>query len=198
MAACRARVGLVDSGPVDLSLLKHQPTLVGAALRLEPMGPEHFDGLWPMFAVEPGGPGGALADFTREQVRAGLARARDRHDRADWTIVRRRDERVLGEVVLFELDEDNESMTFRIALVSAEVFDRGYGSEATRLARDFAFGPLGLHRVALEVAADNARAIRVYEKAGFILEGRRREVTRVDGGWRDTLDMAMLERDPRG
>lgn len=88
-------------------------------------------------------------------------------------------------------------MTFRIALVGPEVFDRGYGTEATRLVRDFAFGPLGLHRLSLDVVADNERAIRVYDKVGFVLEGRRREVQRVAGLWRDTLELGMLVTDPR-
>lgn len=183
---------------VDLSLLEHQPTLVGAVVRLEPIGVEHLDALWPLFAdPESRTATGPIAEFTREQVRAGLLRARERLDRADWAVVRIADGRAVGEVVLFELDEDHDAMTFRIALVGPEVFDHGYGTEATRLVRDFAFGPLGLHRLSLEVVADNERAIRVYDKAGFVLEGRRREVQRVAGLWRDTLEMGMLATDPR-
>lgn len=127
---------------MDVSVLVSQPTLRGRLVRLEPLGPEHFEGLWPMFAVDAGQAGDGLAEFTRAQVRSGMALARDRHDRADWTIIRLADDAVLGEVVLFELDEDCESMEFRIALVGPAVFDRGYGTEATRLVRDFALGPL--------------------------------------------------------
>jgi len=183
---------------VDLSLLERQPTLVGATVRLEPIGVEHLDALWPLFAdPESRTATGPLAEFTREQVRAGLRRAGERLDRADWAIVRVADGRAIGEAVLFELDEDHDAMTFRIALVGPEVFDQGYGTEATRLVRDFGFGPLGLHRLGLEVVDDHRRAIRVYEKVGFVLEGRRREVQRVAGRWLDTLDMGMLASDPR-
>ena len=88
-------------------------------------------------------------------------------------------------------------MEFRIALVGPEQFDRGYGTEATLLVRDFAFGPLGLRRLTLEVAASNARARRVYERAGFVVEGVRRQVRLVDGLWDDVVDMALLASDPR-
>jgi len=183
---------------VDLRLLEHQPTLVGKLVRLEPMGPEHFEGLWPMFADEEGrSSSDPMAQFTREQVRLGMARARERHDRADWAIVAVEEETILGEVVLFELDEDNESMVFRIALVGPSVFDQGYGTEATRLVRDFAFEQLELHRLSLEVFDDNPRARRVYEKCGFLIEGVRRDAQRIDGSWHDAIEMALLDSDPR-
>ncbi len=181
---------------MDVSVLVSQPTLSGRLVRLEPLGPEHFEGLWPMFAVDAGQADEGLAEFTRAQVRSGMALARERHDRADWTVVRLADEVVLGEVVLFELDEDCESMEFRIALVGPAVFDRGYGTEATRLVRDFALGPLGLHRLTLQVLDDNARARHVYAACGFQVEGVRRDARRVDGSWHDVIDMAILGDDP--
>ncbi|MEO7061321.1 MAG: GNAT family protein [Lapillicoccus sp.] len=183
---------------IDLSLLTAQPTLVGVLVRLEPMGVEHLHGLWPMFADEGVRAGtGTMHQFAREQIRIGLASSRDRKDRADWAILRVADDAVLGEVVLMDLDEDCESMSFRIALLGPEVFGRGYGTETTRLVRDFALGPLGLHRLALEVNAFNAAAIAVYTKVGFVEEGVRRDAGHRDGKWYDVHDMAMLETDPR-
>ena len=183
---------------VDLQLLRHQPTLVGALVHLEPMGPQHFDGLWPMFADdEVRDATGALHAFTREQIRAGMARAGERHDRADWVIVLRTGGAVLGEAVLMDLDEDNASMAYRISLVGPEVHGRGYGTETTRLVRDFALGPLELHRLTLEVNSFNVAASAVYRKAGFVLEGVRREAVRREGAWHDVHEMAIIASDPR-
>ena len=179
---------------MDPTQLRYQPTLRGRSVRLEPMGPEHADGLGPLFLDQASSP---LAAVLATQVRMGLAVAKDRADRADWVIVRNADGLVLGEVVLFDLDADHDAMEFRIALVGPEQFDRGYGTEATLLVRDFAFGPLGLRRLTLEVAASNARARRVYERAGFVVEGVRRQVRLVDGLWDDVVDMALLASDPR-
>jgi len=61
-----------------------------------------------------------------------------------------------------------------------------------------AFGPLGLHRVSLEVFAFNARAIHVYEKVGFRHEGRMRDALWWDGAPHDTLLMAALAVDIPG
>lgn len=167
-------------------------------MQLDPIGPEHYDGLLPMFADEQelAGPG-LLTDFARERIRAGLARARDRHDRADWAILRRCDGTVLGEAVLFQLDEANQSMQYRISLVDRIVRGRGYGTEATRLVRDFAFTALGLHRMWLEVNAFNTAAITAYAKVGFRLEGVRREAIWHERRWWDVHEMALIESDPR-
>jgi RimJ/RimL family protein N-acetyltransferase len=183
---------------VKLQLLRHQPTLTGARVRLEPMGPQHFDGLWPMFADDELRAGSrTLHEFTREQIRTGMAKARERHDRADWVIVRVEDDAVLGEAVLMDLDEDNESMAYRISLIGPEVYGHGYGTETTRLVRDFALGPLALHRLALEVNSFNEAAIAVYTKAGFVREGVRREAVRRGRTWFDVHDMAIIATDPR-
>jgi len=59
--------------------------------------------------------------------------------------------------------------------------DQGMGSEALRLALAFAFGELNLHRLQLTVFSYNARAIHVYERAGFLREGSFREMLHRDG-----------------
>ena len=48
---------------------------------------------------------------------------------------------------------------------------------------------------ALRVFADNARAIRAYEKVGFQHEGRLRQDNFYNGAYRDTLLMGLLRSD---
>ena len=86
------------------------------------------------------------------------------------------------------------------ATLSVEIFDpalwgRGLGTESIRLALGHAFGTLGLHRVELQVLSYNRRAIRAYEKCGFVHEGVVRECRRVDGQWIDDVRMAILDRE---
>ncbi|KAK4547843.1 hypothetical protein LTR36_010562 [Oleoguttula mirabilis] len=74
---------------------------------------------------------------------------------------------------------------------------REYGAELLRWACDYMFNDLGLHRCELEVAADNVRAMKCYEKVGFVVEGRQREAYLARGVWKDHVLMAMLEREWR-
>ncbi|GAA4168544.1 GNAT family protein [Gryllotalpicola koreensis] len=69
---------------------------------------------------------------------------------------------------------------------------KGFGTDALRVAVDFAFRELGLNRLQLTVAAFNSRGIKAYQKAGFVVEGRRRQATFHDGRFHDQLLMAIL------
>ncbi|MFJ8652042.1 GNAT family N-acetyltransferase [Streptomyces rochei] len=104
------------------------------------------------------------------------------------------DGEVLGEVVLHAWVPEERSCTFR-TLIGARGRGRGIGTEATRLIVGYAFEELGLHRVQLDAYAFNDRALRVYEKVGFVREGARREVERRDGVRVDEVLMAVLDHE---
>lgn len=74
-------------------------------------------------------------------------------------------------------------------------WDRGYGSDATRVLLKFCFMELVLHRVQLKVISYNQRAIRSYQKVGFKEEGTLREVIRRDGQFHDVVQMALLRHE---
>lgn len=67
--------------------------------------------------------------------------------------------------------------------------------EAIRLLLQYAFADLELHRIGVRVLAYNQRAIRAYEKCGFIIEGREREAAFVDGAWHDDVVMGIVDRE---
>lgn len=135
---------------------------------------------------------GTQQSFTLEQVEAFCARLFDDEDRLDYAITLKDDPTYIGEVVLNDIDWDNKSASFRIALGSASIFGKGYGSEATRLIIDHGFRILGLHRIELEVYDFNPRAQHVYEKAGFVREGVRRDVLLWDGKYQSAIIMSIL------
>jgi RimJ/RimL family protein N-acetyltransferase len=54
----------------------------------------------------------------------------------------------------------------------------------------------GFVRVELSVRADNMRAVRLYEKVGFVREGVLRDAVFVDGEFHDTVAMALIDRGP--
>lgn len=72
---------------------------------------------------------------------------------------------------------------------------KGYGTDAMRLALQYGFAELNLARVTLEVFANNPRAIRSYEKAGFRQEGVQREWLRRGGQRYDTISMGILREE---
>lgn len=183
---------------VSTAALTPPATLTTARLRLVPLGVEYLgdvmDGLQHEEFMRLTG---THATFTREEVKRFLTRIPGADDRADWAILRAADGAYLGEVVLNQLDRDNRSMNFRIALNSPATVGQGYGTEATRAAVQYGFEVIGLHRISLGVYAFNPRARRVYEKCGFVHEGTQRDALYWQGEWVDQHIMSILESDPR-
>jgi ribosomal protein S18 acetylase RimI-like enzyme len=51
---------------------------------------------------------------------------------------------------------------------------------------------IGLHRVELTVRQNNTRAIELYKKAGFAVEGLQRDAVQIDGLYENIVCMAIL------
>jgi RimJ/RimL family protein N-acetyltransferase len=116
-------------------------------------------------------------------------------DSLAMAIHRRDDERLIGTCALSQLDADNGSALFHITIGEKDTWGHGYGTAATRLMIDHAFGGLGLHRVGLTVFSFNERAIRSYRSVGFVVEGRAREAIWREGRWWDEISMSILDGD---
>lgn len=85
--------------------------------------------------------------------------------------------------------------TIGIAIMEKAYWSKGYGTDALRLLLDFVFSKLNLNRVQLDTWSGNTRAIRAYEKNGFVIEGRLRQNEYVDGQYYDTIMMGLLREE---
>jgi RimJ/RimL family protein N-acetyltransferase len=71
-------------------------------------------------------------------------------------------------------------------------WNQGYGTEVMRLALKLGFEGMNLNRIALKVYTNNPRAIRAYEKSGFVNEGRLRQAHYANGQYHDIIIMSVL------
>ena len=76
--------------------------------------------------------------------------------------------------------------------IAPEARGRGYAQAMMTLILDRAFARDWVHRVDLLVYSHNEAAIRAYQRAGFTLEGTRRESTPIDNEVWDTHIMSIL------
>jgi len=100
--------------------------------------------------------------------------------------------RLVGSIGTHGIDWRNRSSEVGLVVGDQAAWGRGLGTEAMRLLLGHLFSTLNLHRVWLRVFADNARAIRMYERLGFRLEGRQRDGDFREGSYRDVLLYAVL------
>ncbi len=123
---------------------------------------------------------------------------RERDDVAIFGIRLNEDDSLIGTCQLVGVDSVHRFAELQIRIGAAGQRGQGHGTEAVGLLVGHAFADLGLRRVQLHVFADNAPAIRCYEKAGFTHEGVRREGAFIDGQPRDVVMMGILASDAGG
>jgi RimJ/RimL family protein N-acetyltransferase len=82
--------------------------------------------------------------------------------------------------------------------IRRKFWGRGFGSEAVWLASRFGFRSMSLRRIEAIVVVGNTGSRRVLEKAGFRLEGRSREASRLSGRWVDEWRFGLLRGELAG
>jgi RimJ/RimL family protein N-acetyltransferase len=102
---------------------------------------------------------------------------------------------LVGATGLKDLDQRNRHAGFGIVIGRKDLWNKGLGTEATRLIVDWSFATLNMHRLWLHVYEFNVWAIRIYERIGFVREGLLREDCYRDGKYWNTVLMAMLRSD---
>ena len=102
--------------------------------------------------------------------------------------------RLIGNCGVFGIDKRVRSAEVGIMIGEKEYWNQGYGTEAMQLLLKHGFNTLNLNRIFLRVYETNPRAIRSYEKAGYVHEGRQRQAQYIDGQYVDDFIMSVLAR----
>ncbi len=109
-------------------------------------------------------------------------------------IVDKRSEKLAGLVQLGDYNWPNGRAMLAI-VIDPEFQGKGLGKEATELILDHAFNTLGLRKICLEVYEFNKRAIELYKKSGFKVEGKYKNHSLKDGKYYTLYFMTLLKRD---
>lgn len=173
------------------------PTLSGRRLLLRPVREEDLPRLLEILR-EPAVArhwSAADDDFDRRELLAGDAVAQGEHL---TTFVIERDGEIIGWIASSEqLHRDYRQAGIDLFLNPA-CHGQGYGGEAIRLVCRYLFEERGHHRITIDPAADNVRAICAYERVGFRRVGVMRRYERgADDVYHDGLLLDLLPEDLR-
>ncbi len=105
--------------------------------------------------------------------------------------------KMIGGCGLEKSSPENRNAELGIAIGDKAYWDGGYGTDTMRTLVRFGFEMMNLHRVQLDVYANNSRAMHVYEKVGFKVEVRKRKAIYKFGEYQDVLVMGILEGELR-
>lgn len=109
-----------------------------------------------------------------------------------FLIRRLEDDTPIGFIDLSGISAVHQDAWVGIGIGEPDCWGQGYGADAMRVMLRYAFMELNLHRVNLDVFADNPRAIKSYEKAGFVQEGTSHNRVFRDGRRWDIVFMGIL------
>jgi len=170
--------------------------IAGPRLFLSPINPEDYE-LYTKWMNDPGvtlnlGNHSQLFSLPREREFVEKMALDGRHQ---FAIVLREGERLIGGIGFNDLDQCNGRATLGIFIGEDCDRGKGYGAEAIRLLLGYGFNTLRLHNINLFVHSDNPRAVACYQKAGLQECGRRRECCFVNGGYVDSIQMDILDRE---
>lgn len=134
----------------------------------------------------------APAPTTRERFDARRAASADGDASEDVvSFVVDVDGAAVGSAVLFGYDSLARHAEAGISLVP-KARGRGIGTAAIVQLVEFGFVRRNLRRIHLQAIESNTGAIRAYEKAGFVVEGRQRQHAWVRGQYEDIVLMGIL------
>ncbi len=172
-----------------------------------------------MYPVKLVGPRVTLREFRRDDVDQALALVADdrvtrwlsfdsrTHQQAESMIegvIERAQQQLRAEYYLAAVRDDDSIIGFaRLGLngvqaaklgyaIGADFWGHGYALEAARLAVDFGFRELRLHRISAAIGPDNSRSIAVARRLGMQYEGRIRDHVFTNGAWRDSELYSIL------
>jgi len=99
----------------------------------------------------------------------------------------------IGNIELNSIDWISRSLEIGILIGDRACRNKGFGTEATIIMLDLIFKQMDFQRVYLNVGTHNTGAIKLYEKCGFSIEGKKRNSFFFDNHYVDVLEMSLLK-----
>ncbi|MEU6551337.1 GNAT family N-acetyltransferase [Streptomyces sp. NPDC046915] len=173
--------------------------VLGELVRLRPLEPSDAEAMWRwhndpdvMRWMSDGYPS-SLAQ-TRKRMEE---RPRNAYGEVLFGVEVPADAKLIGVVRLRDAEPETGCAELDLYLGEKDYWGRGYATDTMRTICRYGFQKMRLHKIRLTVVTENQAAHRVYQKVGFVDEGRLRQEFRRDGQWYDMFTMGLLEDELR-
>lgn len=133
--------------------------------------------------------------YTLEETEQFILAIASQPNAKGYMIEEKETNQTIGIISLINIDYKNRSAECVIDIGIKAMWGKGFAKTAISLILEFAFNELNLHRISLQVFSFNDRAIKLYEKIGFVFEGRLRQTLYRSGEWHDTILMGILKNE---
>ena len=116
------------------------------------------------------------------------------HDQRERRFVVEAYGKSVGLVELVEIDHVHRRAEFQI-IIAPDHQGKGIAFKAARLAMEYGFSVLNLYKIYLIVDRENHKAMHIYQKLGFEVEGELKHEFFINGQYRDVIRMCLFQHD---
>jgi RimJ/RimL family protein N-acetyltransferase len=116
----------------------------------------------------------------------------EKHNSFNFALRLKEDDRLIGFARLCRIEWTHATGSLQIGIGDRNDRGQGYGTEALHMLLRYAFDELNLYRLAASTVEYNTGAIRFFERAGFVVEVRRRQAIQRDGKRWDAVMLGLL------
>jgi RimJ/RimL family protein N-acetyltransferase len=107
----------------------------------------------------------------------------------------RKGRKLIGSISLKNIDRVNNNAEYGIIIGDKKSWNKGYGTEASKLLLNFGFGTMNLESIYLKCNEHNHGAIKAYKKAGFKKQGILRNNRYYNKEYSDSIVMDILKKE---
>ena len=113
-----------------------------------------------------------------------------------FAIVEKKSDRHIGNLRIADIDWIKRIVaSIGIMIGEKDCWGKSYGTEALRLAVDYCFDRLNMHKIIQTAAISSEASIRFLKTLGFVLEGTFRKEAFIDGEYEDAVRYGLLRED---
>ena len=127
----------------------------------------------------------------REYVNAKLG---DRNN-VFLAIILKEGDRHIGNIKLGPINWIHRFADVGLLIGEKDCWGKGYASEAIRLVVDYAFLQLNLHKLTASMYEDNHGSLKAFQRAGFQVEGVRKQIFYYRGKYVDSILVGVVKPD---
>lgn len=134
-------------------------------------------------------------DYTIEKLRQFLTEIENKRI-LFWAIYIKESNKHIGNIKIDPISKRHNRGEYGIMLGEKSEWGKGYAHEATDTIVKYCFEEKNLHKITLGVVEDNANAVELYKKAGFVVEGKYIDHGVYGGKYCNVLRMSIFNKKP--
>jgi RimJ/RimL family protein N-acetyltransferase len=131
-------------------------------------------------------------EWSVEKLRNYVGEIRGNPDYLFLAIILKNGDKHVGNIKIGPINRIHKFADVGIIIGEKSLWGKGFATETIRLAADYAFNTLGLHKLTAGAYANNKGSIKAFENAGFSREGIREKHCLCDGDYVDSILLGII------